>query len=84
MVIVFGTLPLTVFATSTLVSVQMALPRAIGVELTTVPSTMTGDFVMSCSSVGMTIVVANSGALTIIKTHDIQYTRKCFKRASLN
>src|SRR5205085_5261499 len=84
MVIVPATLPLITFATSTFVSVQMALPRAIGVALTTVPSTITGDFATSCSSVGMTIVVANADALvTIIRTHRDQYTRKCFKKSLL-
>ena len=57
----------------------MALPRVIGVELTTVPSTITGDLAMSCSSVGMTIVVANTGAARIINTHHDQYTFKCLK-----
>src|SRR5205814_1488473 len=73
-------LPLMLRATLTTVSVQIALPRSIGVVLTTVPSTITGDFAMSCSSSGMTIVVADSEPARIIKTHDNPYALKCFKK----
>jgi hypothetical protein len=44
--------------TSMTVSVQIPPLRSTAPVETTVPSTMTGDLAMSCSSVGRTMVVA--------------------------
>src|ERR1043166_2422620 len=76
--------PLSARVTASVVSVQILPPRSTAPELTTVASTMTGDFATSCASVGRMIVVACAAAPAIIRTHVAQYTRKCFKRGSLD
>src|SRR5437016_4550412 len=77
-------LPFNERSTSMTVSVQIPLPRSTGPERTTVPMTISGVFATSCSSVGITIVVAwTVEAAAIVKTHVSQYTRKCFTMGSL-
>ena len=70
--------PFSVRSTASFVSVQIPSPRSTGIELMTVPSTITGDFRTSCSSVGNTIVVAEAATADNKKTHVCQYTLKCF------
>src|SRR5215208_4804289 len=79
---VSAALPLITFETATDNSVQIAPLRSTTAVESTVPVTMTGDLAMSCSSVGMTIVVALAAAAAIIKTHVIPYTRKLFMKVS--
>src|SRR5580765_1542468 len=61
-------------------SVQIVPLRSTGWELTTVPSMMTGDFVTSCASVGMTMVVAETlpAISSIASTHVNQYSARDF------
>ena len=70
------TSPLNVRSTARVVSVQIALPIATGVDRTTAPETTTGDFVISWASVGRTIVVAEAAAATSVAIHVTQYARK--------
>ena len=68
------TFPFSARSTPSVTSVHILPSMSTAVVLSTWASTMSGDFAMSCSSVGRTMVVALAAAAPkIMKTHESQY-----------